>query len=397
MFAQRPREVAVTDSRHPRTEKQPGLHGQAAELLNLSARLIASPDLDAAVSEALAASIALHKADFAALKLRDPATGQLRFSSQQGFDPALLAAWAKIPADADCACRRALRLGRAVVVPDIRADDDFALWHPLAARAGVRGVQSTPLTDRAGNALGTISTYFREPHTPSPFEIEAIGYYARQAAEIVTRCRREAEARQAAEKQRLLGEELRHRVRNLLTVIEAISWETARSNPAPQDFTAIFTGRLHALYRAQNLLMDFGANGCDMKTLVREQLMLPEGDARVSCSGPALVLDAADSLDLGLLFYELGTNARKYGALSSEQGHVAVEWKLPRVTPGTAEGSALKLRWTERDGPVVRAPASQGFGSKLIRRVAKGNAQVRYDPAGVVCDLTIPLRGVGRG
>src|SRR5690606_30166743 len=124
-----------------------------------------------------------------------------------------------------------------------------------------------------GNTLGTISTYFRRPHAPSAFEMEAIAYYARQTAEIVTRCRRETEAWQAAEKQRLLGEELRHRVRNLLTVIEAISWETARTNPAPEDFTAIFTGRLHALYRAQNLLMDFGAAGCDLGTLVREQLM----------------------------------------------------------------------------------------------------------------------------
>ena len=387
----------MADFRHSRTEDQPRLHGQAAELLNLSARLIASPDLNAAVSEAVTASIALHRADFANLHLLDPATGQLRIVGQHGFGPHLVLAFQSVTADADCTCDRALRLRQAVVVPDIAADEGLAPWRDFAAQAGIRGMQSTPLIDQAGDVLGTISTHFREVHAPSAFEMEAIGYYARQAAEIVTRCRREAEARQAAEKQRLLGEELRHRVRNLLTVIEAISWETARSNPAPQDFTAIFTGRLHALYRAQNLLMDFGADGCDMKTLVREQLMLPEGDARVSCTGPALVLDAADSLDLGLLFYELGTNARKYGALSSEQGHVAVEWKLPRATPGTPEGTALKLRWTERDGPKVQAPVSQGFGSKLIRRVAKGNARVRYDPAGVTCDLTIPLRGVGRG
>lgn len=386
----------MTDFRHSRSEVEPNPpspSGPAGDLLNLLSRLIVSPDLNAVAIEAVRAAAALHKADFSALKLRDPATGQLRFSGQQGFDTAHLSAWMEVPAAADCACSRALRLGQPVVVPDIRASDEFAVWHDLAAQAGVRGVQSTPLTDHAGNLLGTISTYFREPHAPSPFEMDAIAYYARQAAEIVTRCRREAEALQAAEKQRLLGEELRHRVRNLLTVIEAISWETARATPAPQDFTATFTGRLHALYRAQNLLMDFGAAGCDVQTLVREQLMLPEDDTRVSCAGPALVLDAADSLDLGLLFYELGTNARKYGALSGEQGRVAVEWKLPPAAGGTA----LQLRWTERDGPKVRAPAAQGFGSKLIRRVAKGNASLRYDPAGLVCDLTIPLRGTARG
>lgn len=377
-----------------RTDDSPALPGPAAHLLTLSTRLTASPDLNAAVAEAVSAAIALHKADFAALKLLDPATGRLRFAGQQGFAPELLSIWQTVPADADCACSRAMRLGQSVVVPDIGADDSFAAWHGLAARAEVRGVQSTLLVDQAGATLGTISTYFRNAHAPSAFEMQAIALYARQAAEIVGRCRREAGLRRMAEQQRLLGEELRHRVRNLLTVIEAILWETARSNPAPEDFTAMFTGRLHAIYRAQNLLMDFGAAGCDIATLVRQQLMLPEADARVSCSGPALTLDAADSLDLGLLFYELGTNARKYGALSSEQGRVAVDWQLPR--PAARGDRALRLRWTERDGPTVRAPAGQGFGSKLIRRIAKGNAQVSYDPNGLVCDLTIPLRGMGR-
>lgn len=383
----------MTDFRKSSTEAEGALPGRAADLLDLSTRLIASPDLKTLASEAVQASVTLHRADFGNLQLVDPATGKLCVAGQQGFSTDCLDAFAVVSAHADCACGRALRHREAVAISDVEQDRGFAPYRIIAARAGFRAVQSTPLIDHSGDVLGVLSTYFRQPHVFSSGQMQTIAYYARQAAEMVARCRRESAARQAAEQQMLLGEELRHRVRNLLTVIEAISWETARGNPAPEDFTAIFTGRLRALYRAQNLLMDLGAAGCDIRMLLREQLMLPESDARVSCSGPALTLNAADSLDLGLLFYELGTNARKYGALSSTNGRVSVEWKLPRA----ADNAALKLRWSERGGPPVETPASQGFGSKLIRRISRENASLRFDPAGLTCEVTIPLRSAALG
>lgn len=367
------------------------LPARVAELLELTTRLIASPDLNTLAHEAVQASVALHQADFGNLQLLDTA-GRLRIVYQQGFSTDFLAAFETITAATNCACGRALRRRESVAIADVERDDDFAPCRGIAARAGFRAVQSTPLIDRSGALLGVISTHFRKPHVFSPGQMQAMAYYASQAAEMFARCQRENAARQLAEQQMLLSEELRHRVRNLLTVIEAISWETARTNPAPEDFTAIFTGRLRALYRAQNLLMNLGVAGCDIQTLVREQLMLPDDDARVSCTGPALTLNAADSLDLGLLFYELGTNARKYGALSSLDGRVTIEWKLPHL----ADNPALILRWSERGGPPVQTPANHGFGSKLIRRISRGKARLRFDPAGLTCDLTIPLRSAGR-
>src|SRR5690606_32360096 len=361
----------------------------AADLLSFTDRLIASPDLQTVADEAVQASVALHRADFGKLKLIDPVSGRLRIVGQHGFSPDFISALETV---SDCCCGRAVRRREPVIIVDIERDEGFAEYRAIAARAGFRAVQSTPLIDRSGELLGVVSTHFREPHVFSHCQMQAIAHYARDAAEMVARCRREQAARESAERQSLVNEELRHRVRNLLTVIEAIAWETARANP-PEDFTDIFSGRLRALYRAQNLLMDFGVAGCDIRTLLREQLMLPESDPRVTCKGPALMLSAADSLDIGLLFYELGTNARKYGALSVARGRVAVEWSLPEG----AEGMAMQLRWRESGGPAAEVPVRQGFGSKLIRRISRGNAQLRFEATGLTCDLTIPLRGANNG
>jgi CheY-like chemotaxis protein len=125
--------------------------------------------------------------------------------------------------------------------------------------------------------------------------------------------------------------------------------------------------------------------------LVREQVLFgATDDHRVSCSGPALMLDPQAAVQLALVLHELATNARKYGALSVPTGRLEVQWEL-RID---GEGNNLVLEWKERGGPKVSTPKERGFGSMLIERTLsahRGEVSMRYAAAGVTCGITLPL------
>jgi two-component sensor histidine kinase len=131
--------------------------------------------------------------------------------------------------------------------------------------------------------------------------------------------------------------------------------------------------------------------------IVREQLELEGDGERVTASGPPAFLDAQSSLALALVLHELGTNARKYGALSVPHGRLSLSWEI-----GSEDGEAhLQLDWTEQGGPPVRAPENVGFGTALIRtslRGIGGKTALQFDPEGVRCRLEVPLgSGPGEG
>ena len=127
--------------------------------------------------------------------------------------------------------------------------------------------------------------------------------------------------RRAEETQQLLINELHHRIKNTLATVQAIATQTLRRSPTPSDFVTSFNGRIMALGRAHSLLTANRFQGADVPQLVRDQILLGSAsDNRVSFSGPSLVLDSQTSLHLALVLHELGTNARKHGALSTQQG-----------------------------------------------------------------------------
>jgi two-component sensor histidine kinase len=92
-----------------------------------------------------------------------------------------------------------------------------------------------------------------------------------------------------------------------------------------------------------------------------------------------------------MVFHELATNAVKHGALKNESGRVAIDWKVETVAPG----ARMRLRWRESGGPLVRAPDRTGFGSRLIQRdlaqELNGEVHVVYEPAGLICEIDMPL------
>lgn len=199
-----------------------------------------------------------------------------------------------------------------------------------------------------------------------------------------------SERRRAEDVQRLLIDELNHRIKNTLATVQAIATQTLRRSGNASDFVTSFNGRILALSRAHGLLTGGSFQGADILQLVREQLMLGgDGDPRIAWSGPSLTLEAQAALHLALVLHELGTNARKHGALSSPNGRVLVSWEVH-----TNGGRKLALKWEERGGPPVKAPSSRGFGTILIEQSLQahgGEVAVNYAEIGVTCHIALPL------
>lgn len=190
--------------------------------------------------------------------------------------------------------------------------------------------------------------------------------------------------------QRLLLDELNHRVKNTLATIQAIASQSMRMAPSPRAFVESFNGRVQALARAHELLVIGRMEGTTLHELVRQQVALgsPDGE-RIAVSGPAVMLDARIAVQLALVLHELATNARKYGALSVPEGRLSVSWTVS-IDPERE----LCLVWRESGVRGVSAPASSGFGTTLIERslaANEGRADIRYEAGGLVCEIALPL------
>lgn len=198
------------------------------------------------------------------------------------------------------------------------------------------------------------------------------------------------ERKRAQQVQRLLIDELNHRIKNTLATVQAIAQQTLRRAPDPQSFVTSFNGRIQAMARAHGLLTGNSFQSAEMGEIVREQLALEGWDrTRIAWSGPVVRLDAQPALHLSLILHELGTNARKHGALSAPDGRVVVRWAIESDPAQT-----LRITWEEVDGPLVTPPQTRGFGSALISQsllAHGGKVDLDYQPTGLACTITMPL------
>lgn len=202
------------------------------------------------------------------------------------------------------------------------------------------------------------------------------------------------ERKQSEELQRLLFNELNHRVKNTLTIVQAIAQQSLRRATDMDDFVQGFSGRIQALARAHDLLVERKMRGADLNDIVRDEVVLgPAGDERIFCSGPALTLDPQTSVQLGLVLHELATNARKHGALAVESGRLSIEWRMEEQ-----EARQLLLEWKETGVGAVGTPCRHGFGTLLIERSLEttgGEATIHYGGDGITCSLRLPLADEG--
>ena len=193
----------------------------------------------------------------------------------------------------------------------------------------------------------------------------------------------------------LLIEELNHRVKNTLAILQSIATQTFRS--ASKTEREKFEGRLGALAEAHNLLSKEKWQGSELQDVVRRVLQpyLLNNPERLRMSGPKVPLSPRLAVVLSMIIHEIATNAAKYGALSNDNGTIRLDWET------VTENGRPKLRlvWAEAGGPPVTAPVQRGFGSRLIERSARdqlgGEATVDFLPRGVVYTVICALEDEG--
>jgi PAS domain S-box-containing protein len=204
------------------------------------------------------------------------------------------------------------------------------------------------------------------------------------------------ERRRLEEQTRLLVEELNHRVKNTLMVVQAMAFQSFRGSDIPAEPVAKFNERLTAMAAAHTALSQGNWSGAPIADLVRHATAIcgpafenGAGNSNVRMRGPDIKISAAPTVPLVMVLHELSTNALKYGALSEPQGKVDITWTYD------ADARLIALDWRESGGPPVRPPTRKGFGSRLISdavtRQMRGEAKIDYAVDGVSCHITFPL------
>lgn len=198
-----------------------------------------------------------------------------------------------------------------------------------------------------------------------------------------------SERAKADVRQRMLNEELNHRVKNILALIGALVAHPAAEGQTLNGYVDTLKGRIQALSLAHDQVVR-GDGGGGLSALLNAELLpyrTPSGS--IELTGPNVVLDARAYSVLALVLHELATNAAKYGALSRAGGKLAIHWTIDA-------GGACDIAWRESDGPTVRAPSRSGFGTVLIDRSIPfdlgGTSSVEYLPEGMQGFFRIPAR-----
>lgn len=214
-------------------------------------------------------------------------------------------------------------------------------------------------------------------------------------AGAIERLRGHAALGRALSEQRVLVQELAHRARNMLGLVQALATHTPADEPSARAYRDAFLGRLGALARAEDLTFEDHAQRLDLARLAPRVLgsFVAERPEAVAIEGPTLWLPARMGRILGLVLHELATNATKHGALSVPDGRVRLAW----TTEEGGGGPRVRLRWAEEDGPAVAPPARQGFGTRLLTTLAgyelDAEALLEPRPEGLAYELAFDVPG----
>jgi two-component sensor histidine kinase len=208
------------------------------------------------------------------------------------------------------------------------------------------------------------------------------------------------EQKRAAEKQSLLLGEMRHRVKNLSAVIEALARQSRpRNDPKIDVFVDDFMGRVRALLSTGELTLGSPTRTVELYQLL-EKVLKPfedgNGSDRIALVGPRLVLAERTAGSLALAFHELATNSLKYGALKVANGRVGVEWSIQPMEDG---GRRVQIVWKETGGKRLKSnPTRSGFGSRVISqaiaRERDAKTELRFEPDGLRCWFEFTANGV---
>lgn len=276
-----------------------------------------------------------------------------------------------------------LRHGETVVVTDARRDPRTASHAEALEGRHARAFVNMPVLEH-GVLLALLFVCTSRPRAWSGPELGFI----RDVADRV----RTATARAHAEhQQRVLNEELSHRLKNTFAMVQAIASQSLKGL-GDHDAVKVFQERLLALGSAHDLLLRQEWDAAPIDAVIRGAVRIHADSQRFEIEGPRLELNAKAVLSLSLLLHELATNAAKYGALSTSDGRV----RLTCSVQGHDARAEVVLTWVEHGGPPAVEPARRGFGSRLIRMglAGTGQASLRYGSEGFQAEFRAPLNVV---
>ena len=201
----------------------------------------------------------------------------------------------------------------------------------------------------------------------------------------------DAREREAADKlQKLILEELHHRIKNTLATVSAIASQSLRNVSGAEHAQQAIEGRLLALGRAHDLLLQARWTSADLGKIVRgatEAFDSPDVP-KFTIAGPDVRMTSGAVIAIAMTLNELCANTTKFGALSAPDGRVDIHWT---VDPNSQR---LHLTWTEKNGPPVRTPDKRSFGTRLIETLGKqlkGEVRLTYEPSGFAYSFDVPL------
>jgi two-component sensor histidine kinase len=214
------------------------------------------------------------------------------------------------------------------------------------------------------------------------------------ARELLAQAGIDAKERETADKlQKLIVEELHHRIKNTLATVSAIASQSLRNVAGAEHAQHAIEGRLLALGRAHDLLLQARWTTADLGKIIRgatEAFDNPDVP-KFSIAGPDIRMTSGAVIAIAMTLNELCTNTTKFGALSVPGGRVDIAWALD------PSGQRLNLTWTEKNGPAVRAPDRRSFGTRLIETLGKqlkGDVLLTYERSGFVYALNVPLASI---
>lgn len=319
------------------------------------------------------------------------------FKSQQGL-PEPWASRRETPLSHSF-CQHVVTSSEPLVIADSRKTP--LVCENLAVRdLNVIAYLGVPLISPDGHVLGSLCAIDSKPREWTQEAIAQLMSLAECVLneialrqELSKRQEIEAALRQSEAHNRLLAQELNHRVKNAITTVQAVVRQTLHSANSLEQAEHALGGRLSALSRAHDLLMKDDHQRIDLTKVVDSSLspFKRAGVDNIRATGPTTLLPGNTGLIFAMALHELATNALKYGALLSERGSIDISWQA-----AGPQRRDLEFTWAERGGPPVSAPGHQGFGSVLIKRILaqalNGKATIVYSPDGLTCTIcgTVP-------
>jgi PAS domain S-box-containing protein len=387
----------------------------------LSTRLLPADNLNAALDDLLENAILTSGADFGNIQVYNPQMGALEIIVQRGFQQDFLDYFRTVRVDEGSACAQAMQSGQRIIIEDVNLDVAFEPHCPVAAAAGYRAVQSTPLKNRSGTVVGMLSTHFRTPHVPSERDRRLLDLCARHAADLIERFRYEQALKDADRRKDEFLATLAHELRNPLAPLRngLQVMKLARNDGSAVDQARTMMERqLGQMVRLIDDLLDMSRISRGKVELRRERIELLKiiqqavetSRPLIEENGHDLTIDAppdpifvdADATRLAQVFSNLLNNAAKY---TERGGHVTltVERQGSDAVVGVRDtGVGIPAHmlpkvfemFTQVDRSLERSQGGLGIGLSLVKGLVEmhgGSVEAKSDGHGMGSDFLVRL------